>query len=433
MTLYSENLLLRTTAVWTGGFRDAVAIPHRYGETRGALIQYSADRRTFVWADHPCVAIDAVYIDEQETSAFTWRNGIDSTGRAVCFVEIESAPADSSTVTALGRGKRSTVTGNLITNPAEVLYDLLANIAGKPVTTAMLDPFKRDCEALGLAVAGSFDDGTLSVQGAARQLCSSVGAYFAADALGLAFFEDAGVPLETVDARHDLAARAELANLVNDLTLRFDFDGSEPRQTIQMEVPTSVAAHGRRAQTQEARWLTSGRLAAAVATRLLQRASRPLWAVSVQSKGRAGTISNRRLRIGDTVRLDHALLPIEGAYRITSRSVDLDRGTTSIGFQVPAGPVPSVALMRQSSRLSAQTESTASATVSSDNVEIVIVEPGTDKPSPQAKVTLNKTYERTADAAGVARFPRSWFLVGRTNLLEIVSVDGRTSAMELQL
>jgi hypothetical protein len=85
MTPLSAPLPLRTTAVWAG-FREPVAIPHRYGSTGGALLQYSEDRRVFVWADHPVQAIDAVLVGGQPVGNWQHRNGTDSTGRAVAFV-----------------------------------------------------------------------------------------------------------------------------------------------------------------------------------------------------------------------------------------------------------------------------------------------------------------------------------------------------------
>ena len=426
MRLYSSPLPLRTTAEWSG-FRNAEPIPHRFGETAGRLLQYSSDRRTFVWADHACQSIDRVFVDEVEVFNWTWRNGVDSDGRTVCFVEFSEAPDDSSDVRARGRGKLSTVTGNLIESPADVIYDILANIAGKAVTRADLDPFRRECERAGLTVAGSLDDETLSVQGAVRQVCDSVGAVFAPDAIGLAFLHpggEAALARETVDTRFTFSATAALDDLCNDLTLRFDFSDNDAQQAVRMECPASVAAYGRRPRTLDARWLNSARVATVVAERLLQRSARPVWAASAEGL-------RRRLRIGEGIALDHGRLPIEGTFRVLSRALDLETGDCSITFEVPAGPAPSVVLVNQSARLGRQESARLGVSLEGDEYEFELVEEN-GKPLAQAAVTLNDTTTRQADGAGIVRFPRALLRSG-TNRLVATTLDGRSLTIEVPI
>lgn len=417
MRLYSSPLPLRTTAAWPG-FRNALPIPHRYGATAGALLQYSDDRRTFVWADHPCLSVDAVTIDGREVGGWNWYNDVDSTGRAVCFVEFAEAPDDGVDVRAAGRGKLSPDTGNLITNPGDVLLDILSAIGGKDVTRGMLDQFRRECERADITVAGSLESDTVTLQGAVREVCSSVGARFAPDAAGLAFLDAGSFPaLETIDRRFAVAADVTLDDLCNDLTLRYDFDGDDPRQALQMECPASVARYGRRSVVEDARWLVSGRVAEDVATRSLQLRARPAWTVSAQG-------IKRRLRIGEGVALGHPRLPITGTFRVLSRRTNLDQGESAITFEVPAGPAPSVVLVRQSKRIGAQDFVNSAFQTVGDEREFTITEQD-GAPIAQAAVTLNGQYTRQTNGAGRVSFPVSLMPVGSTYVLDILTLDGR--------
>lgn len=428
MRLYSSEVPLRTTAAWPG-FREAVVLPHRYGATAGGLVQYSSDRRTFCWADHPCQSIDAVYVDEQQVYNWTWRNAADAAGQVVCFVEFTEAPKESAALEAHGRAKVSSVTGLLIDSPADVLHDLLANIGGKSITRAQLDPFRRACERANLSVAGSFADAEQTLQGAAREICASVGALFSPDAVGLAFLHpggETGPALETVDLRFEFTATASLDALCNDLTLQFDYVDGRPRQAIQMECTSSVAAVGRRPRSVAAPWLTSGRVAASVATRMLQRAARPIWRAEADGV-------KRPLRIGDHVAMAHPLLPITGAFPILSRTTRVQQGTSRISFEMPAGPVPSVALVRLSARLARQQATDIAIEQVGDDYEFQFVDPDSNAPLAQAQVTLNGATTRQADGAGVVRFPASLLTRGKTHRFDVATLDGRTLMFQVPI
>lgn len=184
MTPYSADLPLRSTAVW-GAFRDLRLIPHRYGDTAGELLPYDEGRLLFVWCDHASVSVRDVMIDGQSVFNWQWRNGQDSTGRSVTFVEFTSPVDEGAVATAAGQAKADTRTGALITNPADVLYDILAGIAGHDVDTGDVDLFRAECAARGLSVAGSIGD-QVSTQRAAATVCASVGAVFCPTMEGIA-------------------------------------------------------------------------------------------------------------------------------------------------------------------------------------------------------------------------------------------------------
>lgn len=417
MILFSSPLPLRTSAAWPG-YREAIVLAHRYGATSGSLTQYDAARRLFVWADHPCQAVDAVTVDEQAAGDWHWYNGVDSTGRAVCFVEFATPPPEGAILRASGRGKLSSQHGGLIVNPADVVFDVLTNIAGK--SAASLDLFRRECQRADLTVAGSLDSNAVTVQAAVREICASVGAKFAPDALGLAFLQPGGsaVPsLETIDRRFDVTAGAALNDLFNDLTVRFDYEDGEPRQAVQLEAPASVAKYGRRVRVMDARWLVSGRIAVSVGTRLLHHAARPVWTVEADNL-------RRRLRIGEGVTLDHGRLPLTGTFRVLARSVNPETDRGSIRFEVPAGVAPSVSLIQQSARIGPQSFAGIDVdTLAGERVLTLTEENGA--PISGATVTLNGQTPRSTDGAGRVSFP-AYLMPPGEHTLSILTRDGRT-------
>ncbi len=132
----------------------------------------------------------------------------------------------------------------------------------------------------------------------------------------------------------------------------------------------------------------------------------------------------RRLRVGDSVALDHPLLPITGTFRILARSIDVESGVSSVSFDVPAGPAPSVTLVRQSSRLGPQSQAESGVTLVGDDYEMRLVEDN-GAPIAQAAVTLNSATTRLTDGNGVVRFPSSLWIRARDNRLDVKTVDGR--------
>ena len=110
MTPLSAPIPLRNSSVWAG-YREAVAIPHRYGSASGSLIQYNATRTQFVWCDHAAQSIDTVLVGGQSVGDWVWRNAVDSTGHTVAMVEFGQPQDEGVTLFARGRGKRHPADG----------------------------------------------------------------------------------------------------------------------------------------------------------------------------------------------------------------------------------------------------------------------------------------------------------------------------------
>jgi len=124
----SDNVPLRTSAVW-GGWRDVRVLPWVWGHVTLTPLQYSDDQRVFFVADHPIQGVDEVKRDDVATDAWAFYNGVDSTGRAVAFVELAMPLAEGERLAVRLRGRMHPDTGRLLQTPAEILHDVLANLA----------------------------------------------------------------------------------------------------------------------------------------------------------------------------------------------------------------------------------------------------------------------------------------------------------------
>ena len=159
----SDNLPLRTSAAW-GGWRELRVLPWGWGRVTITPIQYSDDQRLFFLLDHPIAGVDEVKRDDVATSAYDWRNGVDSTGRAVSFIELAEPLAEGERLAVTLRGRMHPDTGRLLQTPAEVLHDVLANLARAPVRWADLDDYRT--ETAEWVLGGVLDDNGLSIRAA---------------------------------------------------------------------------------------------------------------------------------------------------------------------------------------------------------------------------------------------------------------------------
>jgi hypothetical protein len=421
---FTDPLPLRTTAAW-GRFRESVVIPHRYGEVTAAPLQYDAGRRLYVWADHPSATIREVRVGGQRIDAWRHFNGTDSAGRGVTFVELSQPLVEGATLEVTGIGKRHARTGVVLSNPADVLHDLVANVAGMAVEESDLDAFRADAATLGVVVAGSIE-AAASVQTPCAALCASIGAVFCATMPGLArIFPggalDAYVAAE-VEARHEVDAGVQLDDVVTAIVVRYDYAGGEPRRTLTLEAPDAIAQYGRRERVLEAAWVANGRVAYDVAQRLLEHRARPVWRLSAE--GLAG-----RLHVGQTARFAHPLCPYEGLAFVTQVALDVPAlKASSIEAVAAAGRAPRVVLAGQGSQF--EPDEYASATLATRGSErVVTISDEAGRPLGDARVVLDGAMTRYTDAAGRVTFPASAMPPGE----HVLEVTKGTRALVLEV
>lgn len=409
----ARPLPLRMTTAW-GGFREAEPIPHRYGTTGGRLIQYNATRTQFCWADHACEGIDEVLVEGQPAGEWQWRTAVDPSGHVVTIVEFGQPVPEGATLIARGRGKLHPLPPTQrMTNPATIVWDVLANIAGWPVPESALDEFRRRCDVLGIEVGGSIETAE-SAQTVARAICTSVGAEFCAQAPGLCALIDgdpASAPRRRIDIRQASSA-CSLSDMTNDLTLEYAIEDGSARASVQVEALDYIARHGRRADTVRAPWVVSSRVAVATAARLLAARARPTWRTRVPGvRGRVDVFE---------------ALAVEGAASPpVARGVDIDleSGRCEVEFLARVGDAPAITLARQSSAFEpAQYVGATQTAIGTDRVWTITEADGS--PVVGASVTANG-FTRTTDTAGRVAFPQSALPPGSYTLL-IRTLDGRS-------
>lgn len=422
MRSFADPLPLRTTAAWAL-YREVRPIPERYGPVQGELLQYDKERRKFVWANHACSAITAVKVSGQSVQNWIFYNGTDIAGHEVAFVEFSQPVADDVVVTAIGVGKMHPRTGRAFTNPADVLWDLVSNVAGIQVEEAALDVLRFECSELDVTIAGSALSNQITIQSQATALCRSIGAVFstAMPSLGRIFPGGELDAFDTfaIDGRHELEPNGNRSEITNVVDVFYDYDDNGPRQVLRAEAPSSIDRYGRNAAVIEARWIDSSRVAYGVATRRLQWRARPVWSFT------ASGLRTDRIRPGDAGSIQHARSPFTGRVMALETALQPGPGIMSVSFQAAVGDVPRVVLTQQSAVIeSQQYASIAVQTVGSERV--LFVNDAAGNPMAAARVVLDGTFARYTDGAGKVVFPVSEMLAGEHNL-EVTSADGSQS------
>ena len=233
MNSLTDLLPIRQNTVWgawagaiSSGSESAIYLPHRYGICGGELIQYDQNRTQFVWADHAVQSIDTVLVNGVAVQGWQFANVNDTTGHVVAMVTLSQPLDQGSTVIARGKGKLHPVNGNLMTDPAEVLWDVLANIAGRDVSESAFEPFSNSCTARGLVAAGSIE--TIdTIAAVVLAMVGSFGAVFSAPDVAIIWPDPDIQPTLTdisEDLGHVLTAQAQLSGIVNDFTINYDYE-----------------------------------------------------------------------------------------------------------------------------------------------------------------------------------------------------------------
>ena len=181
----AEPIPLRNTTIW-GSFKNVQTIPHVYGRVRLGPIPYDSAGKFFVLADHSIQGVDEVQVDGEVIYSWKFKNTLDSSDSPVAMLELGEALVSGSSLVALVRGKVHSVTGVLFTNPADVLWDILANIVGTPITYSDLDRFRVECATYGIEIGGILDDRTRSIKAQLDMITESIGAIWSGGMPGLA-------------------------------------------------------------------------------------------------------------------------------------------------------------------------------------------------------------------------------------------------------
>lgn len=412
----SDSVPLRTSAVW-GGWREVRVLPWGWGQVTVSPIQYSSDQRVFLLLDHPIAGVDEVKRDDVATPAWAWHNGVDSTGRAVALLELAEPLAEGERLAVTLRGRMHPQTGRLLQTPAEILHDMLANLAGAPVQWADLDDYRT--ETAELVMGGLLDDNSISIRAAVDGLMQSAGGAWSAAMPGVAMtwppLPDDAAPALRVDAlaAHQVQASTQAAGLCTVLRVLYDYDHAARRfrRAIQLRAPEAVREYGELAREWQAPWLRTPRQAEALGARMLAWLARPRWRMSWGQ-------SFADVPTGAWAQVAHPLAPLQGRHRLLAARLDLSGAGLECSIEAPVGQAPSI----ETARLSTAFEPVIQPgiTVEVADSEIIFTarnEQGRELPG--ARITLNGGARRVADAAGRVSFP-----VQRGRHVLLIEADG---------
>ncbi len=398
----SDNLPLRTSAVW-GGWRNVRVLPWAWGQVTLEPIQYSDDARVFFLADHPIAGVDSVARDDVPTSAYTFYNGVDSTGRAVAFLELAMPLAEGERLAVTLRGRIHPNLGKLLQTPAEILHDLLANLARAPVQWADLDDYRT--ETAHIVLGGLLADNSISIRAAVDGLLQSCGGAWAAAIPGVAItwppLPDPTAPALRVDklTAQNLQAATSAAGLHTALRVLYDYDHAAQRyrRALQLQASDAVKDYGLLELEWPAPWLRTPRHAEALGQRMLAWLARPRWRVTWQQ-------SFADVATGAWVEMAHPLSPVQGRHRLVSAELDLSSASLTCAIEAPVGDVLAI----QTTRLSTAFEPLIQPGISVDMAGSEIIFTARDeqgRPLAGARITLNGNNTRIADSAGRVSFP----------------------------
>lgn len=398
----SDNVPLRTSAVW-GGWKDVRVIPWAWGQVTLQPLQYSDDQRLFVLADHPIAGVDEVKRDDVPIQAYAWRNGVDSTGHAVAFLELAQPLADGERLSATLRGRMHPATGRLLQTPAEILHDLLANLARAPVQWADLDDYRTATQEL--VLGGLLADNAVSIRSAVDALMQSCGGAWAAAMPGIAIawppLPDAAAPALRVDVLNasDVQAATQATGIYTVLRVLYDYDHAlgRYRRAIQLQAPDAVKEYGTLELEWPAPWLRTPRHAEQLGQRMLAWLARPRWRVTWRQ-------SSSGVATGAWVDVQHPLSPIAGRHRLLNARLDLSAASLECEIEAPVGPAPAIETMRLSTAFDPLIQPGITVEIGANEI-IFTASDEQGQPLAGAKITLDGGLSRIADSAGRVSFP----------------------------
>lgn len=398
----SDRLPLRQSTVW-GSYKDKRTLPIVYGRTVVEPIPYDNSGQVFVLADHACQGVDRVTRDDIATDAFAFYNDTDDTGHAIAVLELAEPLAHGEHLRVNLRGKQHPAHGGLLSNPAEVLWDLLANVIGLPVSLADLDQFRAETASAGIEIGGIIDDASRTIRAQIDDICRSIGAVWSGGMPGIARLYPAPDSGETawgtftVFNSQELQCEVSQSGLVTVLRVLYDYADGQPRRVVQFEAPEAIPAYGRIEREIDARWLRSPRLAADLGQRLLTYQARPVWRISWRADIRHQTPP------GVYVDLTHARAPVAGRVLVMNAELAPSTASVTLSAEAPAGPAPRIDMTRLSTAFEPEVASGANVTYSNGQATFIIVDDN-GRPMIAAKVTLDGTETRLTDHQGRAQF-----------------------------
>lgn len=404
MRSLSDPLPLRSTTGFPA-YNTVQPLPHVYGVCRLSPIPYSADNRFHFIADHPILSVDAVTVDGKPIKAFQLHNTADAFGHPIALLELQDS-AESSSIAVDVRGKL-TSTGVVITNPADLVYDLLSDVAGIEVDYSRLLEFRA--QTVGIELGGVIADGSASIRSIISDILVSIGAVWT---LGMAqiaalyprFQRPAGTPITAVPSLlvSDLSSSIRADSIYTVLRYEFDQDyaSGKPRASLTLQSETAQQ-YGEIVKTVRAPMLRNLASALSVATRLLQYGSGPVYRAQTTL---AWDWEDEEIGPMDWITTEHHNLPASatGEYFVTDSSSSIGGESYELAMESITRNPPKVELIGQSN-LFEFVKSDLQYEYVDGVLTITVLNMDTSKPLKNASVTI-LGQEKFSDEKGIVKF-----------------------------
>jgi hypothetical protein len=176
---------LRNSTVW-GQFVSPVPLPVGYGRITITPIPYDNTGRMFFLLDHAIQAVESLTRDDVADTQYTLENTTDDEGHAISLLQLAKPATTSEALTVVLRGKMHPDTGELLANPADILWDLLANLCNLPVEYGDLDAFRSECRDIGIEQHGLLESDTVTIRAQVDEIMASCGGVWSGGMPGIA-------------------------------------------------------------------------------------------------------------------------------------------------------------------------------------------------------------------------------------------------------
>lgn len=395
----SDPIPLRSTTLWPK-FAQPEPLNLVYGRCTVPLTQADASRKFWHLSDGAIGGVDAIRRDGKPDKNYALHNTTDATSQPVAMVELAQPLAASARLTAEVRGRLHPITGVLLENPADVLFDLL-RWAGQPVAATELADFRTACA--GLTIGGMLTPG-LTVRAQIAEIADAVGMLWSPALPGFAQrwplaqrpeYAPIYARWSEVDTQ-EAQAEAQQASLATVLRVDYDWDWAQNRARRAVTLRADSAdRYGERPATLTAKWLTSTAAAVARGTAWLEAYARPRWALSLS------TDLDPRLPPGGWFTVSHPLLPVGGEFQAISAEQDWGNQRQRITTERAVGPLPKIRVINVGG-LFAEPDSDLRITYANGVATLVVVDPN-GAPIKDAVVTFDAQKGKT-DRSGTVRF-----------------------------
>lgn len=390
------------------GYREDKKIPLVYGTVTLEPIAVDSDGYNFVVASHPCEYIESVFIDNAEITGWTWKNVIYDVA-TMATITLSKAKLTNEKITCIARGKLNPKTGGLLTNPADIVWDILANVCGIDLDYYELDQFRTAMFTKGIKLSGAITDGRKTIRSTVDALMNSCGSIWSGQAKGIAidFMGIAAQPASHIINAVDIKSISISTNLNQiatacKLSFNFDYGQNQHVKTALFDCVNAIQKRGRTVIDLDAAWLTSSRAAAELGELFLKWKSTAQWLIKIETGG-----DHQSIVPGDWVEIIHPYLPDGSAVALcTNVDLEITNGNISLQFSIPAEPEQAITLQGLSSAFDAATMQGTQIQFANGSATLTF---NNDKGQPLAgaKVTLDGSQVRTTDKAGKAVFSAS--------------------------